>query len=239
MLSYSAILAAPTAASQAARASVRKFSVHGLAGVSVRAVLGAVGRRLVADEVLVLRARQLVRAEGVELDAVLAEGVLHPVPVHGLEVVERLRLVQEVGVPLRGLRARDVVRLRGRRAEHRAVLVLRDRQRRPREVGHDQRDLPLLDRRLDARVGVVRPGQLLVVVPRQLVLPGPVLRIERRRRGVGRERRRAERQERRHPSGVEHLHLRPNPSVRPAASCRPRAILPYRQERTMRAMMER
>ena len=35
---------------------------------------------------------------GVELDAVLAEGVLHPVPVHGLEVVERLRLVEEVAV---------------------------------------------------------------------------------------------------------------------------------------------
>ena len=34
MLSYSAILAAPTSASHAARASVRKFRLHGLAGVS-------------------------------------------------------------------------------------------------------------------------------------------------------------------------------------------------------------
>ena len=54
MLSYSAILAGPTSACQAARASVQKFRVHGLAGVSCGQCAGLLAAPdCVGEEVLV------------------------------------------------------------------------------------------------------------------------------------------------------------------------------------------
>ena len=175
--------------------------------------------------VLVALRRHPVRAERHQLDAVAPEGVLHPVPVHGLEVVQRRRLVEEVGVELRHLVARDAVRERARVAEDVRARGLRDRERPVGVVDQDQRDPPLLDRRLDRRVVVVRPGDRLVVAPGQVVLEGPVLRIQRLRRGRRRRCRHAETRGgyacRRHYCACSHLHP---PSIGPAA---PRSWNPH------------
>ena len=74
-----------------------------------------------------------------------------------LEVVQRLRLVEEVGVELRHLLRAGRCAPRGRRAEDRAAGRLRDRERPVGIVDQDQRDLPLLDGRLD-RSGPSSPG---------------------------------------------------------------------------------
>ena len=102
---------------------------------------------------------------------------------------------------------------------------LGDRERPVRVVDEDQRDAPLLDRRLDARVVVVRAGDRLVVAPRQVVLKGPVLWIERlgrRRRGRCRHAEtRGCRACGRHYCACSHLHP---PSSGPAA---PRSWNPH------------
>ncbi len=129
--------------------------------------------------VLVVQPVEPVRAVRDQLDAVLAEGVLHPVPVHALLVVERLRLVEEVGVEARDLRPRDVRRGGLRVAEDRRARCLRDVEVAVGEVAEHERDLPLLDRRLDRGVLVVRVRDRLVVGPAHVVLVLDHLRVQR------------------------------------------------------------
>ena len=182
----------PRVARRGGETLVARLRVRGRT-CGIRAVLGQV-LHVAGDVVLVGLQRQPVRAERHELHAVAPERVLHPVPVHGLEVVQRRRLVQEVGVELRNLLARDGVRERRRVAEDVRARGQRDRERPVGIVDEDQRDAPparrpdywgrvrAAVRRREARVGVVRSGNRLVVGPGQIVLERPVLRVDRRRR---------------------------------------------------------
>ena len=162
----------PTSATHAARASVRMSRSQRVAG-------RAAGVALELHRVLVRLARHLVRAERGEVHAVAAPGVLHPVLVDGVPVVERAGLVQEVLVVAGHVRARDVVCLRARVAEHRGVLRLGHHERLVRVVGEHERAAELAHRALLGGVDPVRVRRLAVVRPRHVVGVLPVLRVDR------------------------------------------------------------
>ncbi|CAM5654657.1 hypothetical protein SRIMM317S_01635 [Streptomyces rimosus subsp. rimosus] len=153
----------------AVRADVLAAAVADGAGAGVH-------RRL--DAVLVRLVRHPVDAERGQLDAEPAAGVLHPVLVDGVAVVERARLVEEVPVERGDLGARDVVGAGLRVAEDGRSGGPGDAEVLVRVVEQDERALEHALGGLDGRIGPVGARDRAVLGPGHVVGIAPVLRVD-------------------------------------------------------------